>query len=233
MAEATTTTTTNSPASTGDTTGTTTAKPDTVAASAAATDASKEGVTEGDKQGTTDTKPKDGKADEGPKGAPEKYTDFKLPEGFEMSEAGKPILEKFSTFAREANLTQDQAQKFMDLYAEVEQTRAKSSKDTFEAMNAEWRKQTETDKEFGGEKLKENLGFAAKAIEAFAGKTSAEFKDALNVTGIGNHPAMVRFLIAVGKAVGQDKLIFGRGASDAPANKSAAEQMFPSLAPKK
>ena len=59
-------------------------------------------------------KPKEGdNKDKKPDGAPEKY-EFKPAEGQELDETA---LKEFEPIARELNLNQEQAQKFVDLYA--------------------------------------------------------------------------------------------------------------------
>ena len=61
----------------------------------------------------------DGKSEDADKGdkdkneaAPEKYEDFKLPEGMEVN---TDLLDKATPVFKELNLTQDQAQKMVDL----------------------------------------------------------------------------------------------------------------------
>src|SRR6185437_7738667 len=93
--------------------------------------------------------------------APDKY-EFKAPEGMEYD---PEILESFSGAAKEAGLTQDAAQKLIEKMAPALAAR---QVDQVQAIHKEWQDASTADKEFGGEKLAENLGVARKALDTFA-----------------------------------------------------------------
>lgn len=133
--------------------------------------------------------------------APEKY-EFKAPEGMEYDPA---ILDSFSGAAREANLTQEAAQKLIDKMAPAIAAR---QADQVQAIHKEWQEASTADKEFGGEKLAENLGVARKALDAFG---TPDLRKLLEETGLGNHPEVIRFLFKTGKAISEDKFVGGRG----------------------
>ena len=90
-------------------------------------------------------------------GAPEKY-DFKFEEG-KTVDAG--ILDVYSEVAKELNLTQDAAQKMLSKIAPVIEGQQLQR---IEAVKNEWTQASVTDKEFGGDKLQENLQVAEKAF---------------------------------------------------------------------
>lgn len=160
---------------------------------------------------------KDAKGDKDKVGAPEKY-EFKAPEGVKLDEA---VLGEFTPLAKEMGLTQENAQKLVDLYAKVQAANSEASTKAWADLQAEWTNKTKTDKEFGGEKLMENVSIAKKAIEAFG---TPELSEALTVTGVGNHPEFVRFFYKVGKEIGNDKLSFGKAGGQAP---DPAKILFP------
>lgn len=136
-------------------------------------------------------------------GAPEKY-EFKPAEGQELDTAA---LEQFEPIARELNLTNEQAQKMVDLYGTkiipmVQQQQAEAWQKTIE----QWAADVKADKEIGGDKLTANLSAAQRALDQFG---DPELKEYLASTGLGNHPALVKAFIKVGKAMSEDKVVTG------------------------
>ena len=155
---------------------------------------------------TTESAPADQPAEGEKQGAPERY-EFKAPEGAEL---GSDVTDAFAGVARELNLTQDAAQKVLDKMAPVIAQRQAAQ---VQAVRQAWREQATADKEFGGDKLAENLGAARKAMDAFA---SPELKRTLEQTGLGNHPEVIRMFVKVGKAISQDGFVTGQpGAAQA------------------
>jgi len=136
------------------------------------------------------------------KAAPEKY-EFKAPEGTAFDPG---ILEAFSGAAKEADLTQDAAQKILEKMAPALATR---QADQVKAIHEEWRTASAADTEFGGAKLAENLGVARKAYDMFA---TPELRTLLDTTGMGNHPEVIRMMYRVGKAISEDKFVAGSAA---------------------
>lgn len=183
--------------------------------------------TEGDKPqpGTEGDKPADGekpadKPDEDkeqkPEGAPEKY-EFKPAEGQELDNSA---LEQFEPIARELNLTNEQAQKMVDLYGTkimpmVQQQQAEAWQKTTE----QWAADVKADKEIGGDKLTANLSSAQRALDQFG---TPELKEYLNGTGLGNHPELVKTFIKIGKAMSEDGMVDGSNQGQ----RSAAEVLY-------
>ncbi len=163
-------------------------------------------------------KAEDGKADKAKEGAPEKY-EFKLPEGAQVDEA---LLGKFTPLAKELNLSQEGAQRLVDLYTEAQGQAMKTVTDHWANLNQEWVGKVNSDAEYGGANLDKNVAIAKKAIDAFG---TPELKDALNLTGVGNHPEIVRFFYRVGKAISDDKFDTGNAKTNAP--RDAAKLLFP------
>ncbi len=137
--------------------------------------------------------------------APEKYEDFKLPEGIEMDQAA---LDKFLPLAKEVNLTQEQAQKFIDLRAETVQAESKNQWDVWNKTQDTWVTEAKGDSEIGGANFDENVGLAKKTMEAYGNES---LKDLIDVTGAGNHKEFIRFLAKIGKDIGEDKLHISGG----------------------
>jgi len=145
-----------------------------------------------------------------PEGAPEAY-EFVPPEGHVLDEG---VIGKFSEVAKELNLPQDKAQKVLDVMAPAIAERQQAA---LQAMTSEWAETSKADKEFGGDKLDENLAIAKTALEKFA---TPEFRTLLNDTGLGNHPEVLRVFVRAGKAISPDTVVTGKQAP-APADRLA------------
>ncbi|HFD9077355.1 TPA: peptidase [Salmonella enterica] len=151
-----------------------------------------------------------------PEGAPEKY-EFKPAEGQDLDTAA---LEQFEPIARELNLTNEQAQKMVDLYGTkimpmVQQQQAEAWQKTTE----QWAADVKADKEIGGDKLTGNLSAAQRALAQFG---TPELKEYLEGTGLGNHPELVKAFVKVGKAMSEDGMVTGKESGQ----RSAAEVLY-------
>lgn len=149
-------------------------------------------------------------------GAPEKY-EFKPAEGQELDAAA---LEQFEPIARELNLTNEQAQKMVDLYGTkimpmVQQQQAEAWQKTTE----QWAADVKADKEIGGDKLTGNLSAAQRALAQFG---TPELKEYLEGTGLGNHPELVKAFVKVGNAMSEDGMVTGKESGQ----RSAAEVLY-------
>jgi hypothetical protein len=151
----------------------------------------------GDDPKPEETKPAD------PPPVPEKY-EFKAPEGKEFD---AKLVDSFSEAAKKAGLTQDAAQTVIAEMAPVLEARQQEQITT---IRKEWLDASTTDKEFGGEKLKENLGVAKKAMDTFA---TPELRKLLEDTGLGNHPEMIRAFYRAGKAISEDSFVSGHASA--------------------
>lgn len=182
-----------------------------------------DGVDEGSNQNTDDKGEgdADSKADDKANdGAPENYGDFVLPEGVELD---KERLDSFTPVAKEMNLSQENAQKLVDFYAKtVDGVAATQAKDWADIQSG-WRDEASSDTEYGGKDFQENIGLAKKALDAFGNE---KLKEALNTSGMGNHPEMIRLLVKIGNEISDDKFSFGKESSEP---KSHAQIMFPSM----
>lgn len=147
-------------------------------------------------------------------GAPESYS-FTAPEGATLDGS---VTDAFAGVAKELNLTQEAAQKVVDKMAPL---MAQRQGEQVANLQAEWRQQATADKEFGGQKLEENLVVARKAMHAFA---SPELKQLLAQTGLGNHPEVIRMFVKAGKSISEDGFVQGGTAVAKP--KSAAEILY-------
>ena len=152
-------------------------------------------------QADESTRTEDGQQEKKAEGAPESY-EFKSPEGVTFDDA---VIGAFTEVAKELDLPQDKAQKVLDKMAPVIASR---QAEQIQVARTEWASAAKIDKEFGGEKLDENLGTAKKALDAFA---TPELRTLLEETGLGNHPEVIRVFYRAGKAISEDRFVSGQG----------------------
>lgn len=154
-----------------------------------------------------------------PEGAPEKY-EFAPPEGVQFD---NKVIDAFSEAAKDLNLSQDAAQKILDKVGPV---MAAQQLEAIQAASNEWAEASKSDKEFGGDKLNENLAVAKKAMDKFA---SPELRSLLNESALGNNPEVIRMFYRVGMAISEDGLVVGGNARNS--EQSAAQRMYPNMNP--
>jgi hypothetical protein len=152
-------------------------------------------------------------------GAPDSYADFTFPEGVAIDTA---IHDEFKGLAKEMNLSQEQAQKFIDLESKVIQTQIKGQTELFTQMKNGWKDETIKLPNYNVEKP-----FIGKAINQIAGpELGKEFRTLMNDSGLGNHPVINQFLILAGKAIAEDNFPDGKP-NGAP--KSDGEIFYPNM----
>jgi len=122
------------------------------------------------------------------------------PDGQVVSAA---TMSSFTDVAKELNLSQESAQTLMNRMTPAIQAQQMAQ---IKEVQTQWLTQSQSDKEFGGEKLTENLSVAKKALDAFG---TPELKALLNQTGLGNHPDVIRFMVRAGKAIAEDQFVPG------------------------
>ena len=135
-------------------------------------------------------------------GAPEKY-EFTAGEGVELD---TEALKDFEPVARDLNLNNEQAQKLVDAYPKILAGVQQRQAEAWQKQTEGWAETVKADKEIGGDKLTANLSAAQRALEQFG---DPELKEYLDSTGLGNHPALVKAFIKVGKAMSEDKVVTG------------------------
>lgn len=169
-------------------------------------------------------KPEDAKT-----GAPEKYEDFKLPEGVTL--AGDQ-LEKATAIFKELGLDQAAAQKLVDFHAEQVKAVAAAPDNAWDAMTAEWKSKLEADPDIGPHQtqIKKDIG---QALATLPKDLVSDFQHVMNLTGVGDHPAFVKVMKAFAERVIEGKPVTPKGPAEvkAPDSKpaSAASALYPNL----
>lgn len=183
-----------------------------------------------------DAKPDDAKTllnkkDEDAKpGAPEKYEDYKVPEGFELD---KDVLASANGLFKELGISQEGAQKLMDLYMKETQKASEAPVNYWKQMREGWVKEITADKDIGP-KIKEVRGTIGKVLTDL-GPLEAGFREAMDLTGAGDHPAFVRAMYKWAQMLTEGGHVAGKGPSElgqrspnAPGG-PGAHAMFPNL----
>jgi len=187
---------------------------------------------------TTPTKPaeppKSDAKSEAPAGAPESYADFAAPEGFEIN---KDALAAALPVFKDLNLTQDQAQRLVDIYAQVSKDSAEAPHKAFEAVTTEWRNSVIRDPKLGNgtdglkPEVQANIN---RAVEVGGPEMAKAAREAMDMTGGGNNPAIIGLLNALGARLGEGSAVTGKGPSafgqpNGSRPRNAAQALFPNL----
>lgn len=148
---------------------------------------------------------------------PEKY-EFTMPDNVPLDEA---LVAKVDPVFRELGLSNEQANKLANAFAEHRVSEAESQQAAYAKQVEDWGKQSSADPEFGGAAFEKNAELARSAIGQYG---TPELK-ALLADGLGNHPELIRFCVRVGKAMAEDGGVDGGARTPSP--KSIAERMYP------
>lgn len=154
---------------------------------------------------------------EGTQTAAEVVYEFTAPEGIELD---KVSTDEFVAIAKELKLPKDAAQKVVDLAVK----REVANREAHKTMVSGWADEVKADKDIGGDKLEASMAIAKKAIDL----GPPELKELLNNSGLGNHPAVVKWAHTIGKALSEDRFVSGK-AGEAPA--TTASRLFPNMNP--
>jgi len=127
------------------------------------------------------------------KPAPVEYKEFKLPEGVKFDE--KKIAE-FKTFAASKNLSQEDAQGLVDMHAAQLQAAAKAPYDLWNETQTKWRAEINADPVIGGANLAPAMIEVGRLIDHLK---VPGLREAMNFTGAGNNPAIVRAFVEASK----------------------------------
>jgi len=168
---------------------------------------------EGDEAKADDAK--DGDADASTE-VPEAY-EFTMPEGVELDTA---MVEKFSPVFKDLELSQEKAQKLVDIYAQQVADGETAAAEAHETQREEWRGQIKSEPDY-----ERTLSLAKRAVDRFA--TDPETKQLLTQTWLGDNPAIVKFLAAVGKTTSEDT--FPGASAGSGTTKATALDLYPSM----
>ena len=138
---------------------------------------------------------------------PETY-EFNLPEGLTVSDEQK---EAFTAVAKEAKMTQEQANSLLKMHADIVMEQQRQAEEIKNRWMNECAKQ--------GLNTPENLAAAKIAVDTFGG---GDAMNALIESGAAYHPAVQAFLQRIGHLLKEDNAPDGKAAAQA----TAADLLF-------
>lgn len=124
-------------------------------------------------------------------------TDLTLPEGLTAED---PALAQFVTEMNEAKVPKEASQKLLDQHYKAMKDAQEAGAKLYADMNKKWADEVRADPEIGGEKLPATLASIAKVVDRFGGD---QLRAALDLTGAGNHPAVVKAFAQIGAALNE------------------------------
>lgn len=183
----------------------------------------------GEEPGAEKVEEKKDKRSESPR-APEEYADFTVSEGMKLE---GPDLTEFKSFAKEQDLTQEQAQKVLDFAGPKIKAMIEQPLRAWNEMQVKWQEEVKADPEIGGTKFGQSIKEAGNVFvpgeaNPFV-KSEAEAKalrDALNTTGAGNNPAIVKLFVKMGRVLAEPGHLTGK-----PAVQNKQEAILSSMYP--
>ena len=183
-----------------------------------------------------EAKPTEEKKSE-PTGAPEKYEDYKLPEGFTLDAEVKG---KADALFKGLGLSQEAAQSLVDFYGDQIAKVASAPAEAYAKVTAEWRTASESHPDLRG-KLgpgQEVNVRIAKALDSLGDpKLASDFRSLMDLTGAGNHQAFIRVIDKWAQKITEGTHVAGNGPSERGQSASgqggqkptAAAAMWPNL----
>ena len=168
--------------------------------------------------------------------APEKYEDYKLPEGFKLDDK---VRGEADALFKGLGLTQEGAQSLVDFYSGQMTKTAQAPYEAYKALTDSWRTDAESHPDLRG-KLgpgQEVNVRISKALDSLGDtKLVSDFKQLMDLTGAGNNQAFIRVIDKFAQKVTEGTHVAGNGPSKGgqsdpsrPAQPTAAAAMWPNL----
>jgi hypothetical protein len=171
-----------------------------------------------------------------PKDAPA-YTDFKAPDGYTID---PKLIEQATPIFKELGLTQDQAQKLVDIQIAQQIAAAKAPAETLANTRKGWVTEAQAHPELKGKldpggEVSVTLG---RALDALGDPALAkDFRAAMDLTGAGDNPAFIRTMFKMAAKFVEGSHVAGAKPSPLgqvdptkPTKPTPAQSMYPNLA---
>ena len=175
-------------------------------------------------------------APEAPKeGVPEKYEDYKVPEGYTLD---AEVKKDADALFKGLGLNQEQAQSLVDFYTAKTTEAFQAPFEAYQKVTDGWKTESENHADLKGKigPGKEISIRISKFIDGIGDPQLAkDFREHMDITGAGNHQAFIRVLNYAAERLTEGQHVAGKGPSEAgqsrpgQAPKSAAQSMYPNL----
>ena len=136
---------------------------------------------------------------------PDEYT-FVVPEGME---ADTEMLAKYEPVFKDLKLSNEAAQNLVDIYSETKKAEMGAHQKAMEKQTVDWYAAVKADPELGGAKFEASTKAGQKVMAKYGTPALIEY---LSVTGLGNHPELVRTFARIGAAMAEDVIHAGKAA---------------------
>lgn len=132
--------------------------------------------------------------------APEKY-ELVLPKDSKLTAAD---VERISAEAKERGLSNEDAQALLERDSKTIGSYVESQTAKLIETSKQWKQDASVDPEIGGNDFGEKSEVAKRVVSRFA---TVGFKKALDESGFGNHPELIRIFYRIGKMMTDDQLV--------------------------
>jgi hypothetical protein len=172
----------------------------------------------GDKAGETETDAPAAPVEAEPAKTPADYA-LNLPSGMDPDE---PLFGAFKEIAAKHGLSLEAAQDIVDMVAPKLRDALTQPYQLWKKTQEAWQAEAKSDAEFGGADFARNMAQVAKVLDQYC---DPKLRDALDVTGAGNHPAIIRSFWRLAQILTEPGPV--AAAKPAPASKDPAGVMYP------
>ena len=156
------------------------------------------------------------------------------PERYELALEGYAIdptlVQQADPILRDVGLSNDAANKLLpvarDIMARTQESVVRQIEGAAAAQKQAWHQAFVSDPEIGGARRTETEHFAAKGLDALGYAQGHPFRQALDNSGFGNHPDMIRAFRRLGELVGEDGT-FVRPTTATSRNRPVWERLYP------
>lgn len=156
--------------------------------------------------------------------APDQLSSVEKSDGYEELELPSELKEceenwqSFKTLANQLQLPAETVQRLLDWQAQTLTEGRKISEEVRGQILDKWTAQT---KEMLGPCYQKHLTSALSAAQRFGGE---ELRELLDVTGLGNHPVIIKTFYEISKSISEDRSI--GGAARSTTDKTFAEALY-------
>lgn len=169
-----------------------------------------------------------------PAGAPETYAAFTLPEGYKLDDS---VLSTATPIFKELGLTQEQAQKLVEFHVGQMKEASEGPLNLVQTLRSQWQGELKADTEIGSKLPQVKVEIDRALATIGDAKLVNDFKAAMNLTGVGDHPAFAKLLYKLAQKIptegthvqGGGPSPHGQAAHGVAQRPSAAQAMFPNL----
>lgn len=133
------------------------------------------------------------------------------------------------------NLSQDQAQSLVDFYIKHTKEAAEAPYKTYNDMRQGWQQEAFKDTELGtGQSLKPEVKESIGRTLDSLGEAGTAFRQAMDLTGAGDHPAVLKAMFQLSKMLIEGKHVSGaspspQGQGKPGAAPTPAQALYPNL----